>query len=412
MATPAFETSPAPPTLVLGGGVAGLLFAWHLRRRGVPVEVWEAAAAPGGWVRTLAWEGGQAEWGPQGLPRRAGDAADRLLRTLGLPFEEVPRLPRWAAMDGRLVPVPAHGGAFLTSPLLSLPGRLRLLAGLAWPIRARDDESLAAWTRRRFGTEVAERLLPLAARGFFATAAEELDAAVLSRRSGTRQVRLLGGMGNLSLALARDLELRTGLRACRIEPVPGGWRVSGDGHEALATRVILALPAFEAAELLAPHAPEAVAALREIPYASVENWHSIHAPVAPLASGHGFLVHPWEGSDLLGCTVAHAGVDGARMHLRSFLPLGARPWSAVDAALRRWVPDLPEAQTILRLEAPRALAAPPPGQRARLTRILGALPPGLDWVAAARFGQGLGVLIAGVEALVTQGAGSRIGAWP
>jgi hypothetical protein len=78
----------------------------------------------------------------------------------------------------------------------------------------------------------------------------------------------------------------------------------------------------------------------------------------------------------------------------------------VDAALRRWVPDLPEAQAILRLEAPRALAAPPPGQRDRLARILGALPPGLDWVAAARFGQGLGALIAGVETLVTKDAES------
>lgn len=393
--------------------MAGLLCAWHLRRRGVPVEVWEAAAVPGGWVRTLTWEGGQAEWGPQGLPRRAGDAADRLLRALGLPFEKVPRLPRWAALGGRLVPVPAHGGAFLASPLLSLPGRLRLLAGLAWPTHARDDESLAAWTRRRFGTEVAERLLALAARGLFATAAEELDAAVLSRRAGTRQACLPGGMGSLPLALARDLELRTGLRARRIARLTGGgWRVSGDGHESIATRVILALPAFEAAELLAPHAPGAAAALREIPYASVENWHSIHAPAAPLASGHGFLVHPREGSDLLGCTVASAGVDPNRMHLRSFLPLGARPWSAVDAALRRWVPALPEAQAVLRLEAPWALAAPPPGQRDRLARILGALPPGLDWVAAARFGQGLGALIAGVEALVTQDTESRIGAWP
>ncbi|HEX9081941.1 MAG TPA: hypothetical protein VF768_06660, partial [Holophagaceae bacterium] len=74
-------------------------------------------------------------------------------------------------------------------------------------------------------------------------------------------------------------------------------------------------------------------------------------------------------------------------------------------ALRRWIPGLGEAQAVLRLEAPRALAAPPPGQRARLARILDGLPPGVDWVAAARFAQGLGPLVAGLETWITE-AGS------
>jgi oxygen-dependent protoporphyrinogen oxidase len=404
MARPGSDASPVLPTLILGGGMAGLLAAWHLRRRGEPVAVWEAGEASGGWVRTLDLEGDPAELGPHSLPWRPGDAADRLLRALGLPFEEVPRRPRWAALGGRLVAVPAHGGGFLASPLLSPAGRLRLLAGLLWPTRAGEGESLAAWTRRRFGREAAERLLPLAARGLFAADAKDLDAAAL-RRPRTRQACPAAGMGALPAALAHGLDLRTGLRAGRIEPAPGGWHVSGDGQATTAARVILALPAFEAAELLASCAPEAAAALAEIPYASVETWHSRHPAGTPLDGGHGFLVHPGEGSDLLGCTVVHRGGPG--LHLRSFLPLGTRPWSAVDAALRRWVPELAEAQAVLRLPAPRALAAPPPGQQARLARILGGLPPGLDWVASARFGQGLGPLIAGVETWVTEAVPAR-----
>lgn len=399
MARSGSDATPVLPTLILGGGMAGLLAAWHLRRRGEPGVVWEAGKSLGGWVRTLDWEGAAAEVGPHSLPWRPGDAADRLLRTLDLPFEEVPRRPRWAALGGRLVPVPAHGGAFLASPLLSPAGRLRLLAGLLWPVRARKGESLASWTRRRFGREAAGRLLPLAARGLFAADADELDPGVLSRPR-TRQARPEGGMGALPAALARDLDLRTGLRARRIEPTPRGWRVEGEGLAATATRLVLALPAFEAAELLAPWAPVAAIALREIPYASVETWHSRHPGGTAVDGGHGFLVHPGEGSDLLGCTVVHDGGPG--LHLRSFLPLGARPWSAVDAALRRWIPDLAEPDSVLRLEAPRALAAPPPGHRARLDRILGSFPPGLDWLAAARFGQGLGPLLAGVETWVTE----------
>ncbi len=79
----------------------------------------------------------------------------------------------------------------------------------------------------------------------------------------------------------------------------------------------------------------------------------------------------------------------------------------MDAALRRWIPGLAEPEAVLRLEAPQALAAPPPGQRARLARILGGLPPGLDWLAATRFGQGLGPLLAGVETWVTETASTR-----
>jgi oxygen-dependent protoporphyrinogen oxidase len=399
------STPAALPALILGGGMAGLLAAWHLRRRGVAAQIWEAGDAPGGWVRTVAWEEGAAELGPQSLPWRPGDAADRLLRALDLPWDEVPRRARWAALDGRLVPVPAHGGAFLASPLLSPAGRLRMLAGLLWPRPPREDEDLAAWTRRRFGAEAAERLLPLAARGLFATGAEALDASVL-RRPRTRQVRPPGGMGALAAALAKDVDLHLGLRARRIEPVPGGWRVSGEGHEATAERVLLALPAFEAAGLLKALAPVASAALDAIPYASVETWHSRHAPGTAVDGGHGFLVHPREGSDLLGCTVLHDGAPGLR--LRSFLPLGTRPWSDVEAALRPWIPDLGHASATLRLEAPRALAAPPPGQRARVARILKALPPGLEWLAAARFGQGLGPLIAALETWPTEAGASRV----
>ncbi|HEX9081817.1 MAG TPA: NAD(P)-binding protein, partial [Holophagaceae bacterium] len=61
MARSGSNASPALPTLILGGGLAGLLAAWHLRRRGVATQVWEVGDAPGGWVRTLPWDGATAE---------------------------------------------------------------------------------------------------------------------------------------------------------------------------------------------------------------------------------------------------------------------------------------------------------------------------------------------------------------
>ncbi|HGP6076877.1 TPA: FAD-dependent oxidoreductase, partial [Vibrio cholerae O1] len=78
-------------TIILGGGVSGLLTAWHLHRRGEAVEVWEAEAEAGGWVQTLPWNGpggepGRVEKGPQGILVRAGSPADRLFKALDLPL--------------------------------------------------------------------------------------------------------------------------------------------------------------------------------------------------------------------------------------------------------------------------------------------------------------------------------------
>ena len=58
-------------TIILGGGVSGLLTAWHLHRRGEAVEVWEAEAEAGGWVQTLPWNGPGGEPG-RGTRRYSG----------------------------------------------------------------------------------------------------------------------------------------------------------------------------------------------------------------------------------------------------------------------------------------------------------------------------------------------------
>ena len=54
-------------TLILGGGISGLLAAWHLHGRGEPVEVWEAAEEAGGWVQTLPWPTADGRPGPRRL---------------------------------------------------------------------------------------------------------------------------------------------------------------------------------------------------------------------------------------------------------------------------------------------------------------------------------------------------------
>ena len=53
--------------VVVGGGLAGLVAGYDLLRRGVDVQVVEAAPHPGGKMRTTRREGYVFEWGPQSL---------------------------------------------------------------------------------------------------------------------------------------------------------------------------------------------------------------------------------------------------------------------------------------------------------------------------------------------------------
>ncbi len=314
-------------TLVLGGGLSGLLAAWHLHRRQEPVEVWEAQPEVGGWVQTLDWPGpegtpGRLERGPQGILVRAESVADRLFRTLDLPLASPGKGARWVGKGGRLVPVPAHPLGLLGSPLMSWTTKFRMFLEPFQPVGPEEpEEGLAEFMARRAGRGLAEELLPAMVSGILAAPAEllSIDAIPLLRKweshgslfQGVRKSGIShlmvpqGGMGALPRRLAADLpRVHRSMRAHVLEALPGGgWRVQGEGRTAEVDHVLLALPAFEAAELLRAVAPVSAQALEGIPYTSVTLWNSRHRPLPPFKDGFGFLIHPPEGRPYLGTLV-------------------------------------------------------------------------------------------------------------
>ena len=412
-------------TLVLGGGLSGLLAAWHLGRRGEEVEVWEAQDAPGGWVQTLPWEGGHLEKGPQGVLMAPGSAVEWLFTELGLESRSPGHGARWVGKGGALVPVPAKPPQILMTKLMPLGARLRLLGEPFVSVRgAEPEECLADFVARRLGHGAAEHLLPAMVAGILAAPAEALSVDALPKlrqweakgslfkalkaepRSELRVPK--GGMGALTKALASQVQIRCGLRAERLEREDARWRVTGSGVTRTVDRVILACPAFEAAALLGAAAPQSAAALAAMPYTSVRLFHSRHAPLAPLNDGFGFLLHPPEGRGLLG-TLVPSWIDpdsapSGTMQLRSFVggafdtdPALER-WAGVAEALKRWLPGLPEAAAVREERADRAIPRPELGHRARLAQALGGLPEGIDWVSNARFGPGVRDVVEGLEA--------------
>jgi len=425
-----------PKTLILGGGISGLLAAWHLRRRSLDVEVWEASATAGGWAQTLSWPGpagepGFLERGPQSLRVARGGSLERLLRELDIALRPSgPRGPRWLGKGGRRHPSPATLTGLLRAPGMGLRDQLRMLAEPFIPAGTATEETLYAFFARRLGEGFARELLPALVAGVLAAPPERLGLEALPRlrrleargglllgglRMGPERTRLpMGGTGALARALTTRLGCVITNRPVRaLEALPDGrWRVHGDGLSREADAVVLALPAWVTAGLLRPVVPAAAGMLDAIPRLDLRVWHSRHAlipgsGVKGWERGFGLLVHPPEGRGLLGAVSFAAddprGVPGL-LQVRTYVG-GAYPvapdletWPGVFRELRRWLPELPEPIQVRAETCPGAFPLLEPGHGARVDRLLASLPRGLHWLGAARFGPGIPDLAEGIEA--------------
>jgi protoporphyrinogen/coproporphyrinogen III oxidase len=173
--------------VIVGGGISGLTTALHLKDRssgvpgGIHITVLEASDDPGGNIRTRRKEGFIVERGPNGyLDNVTATAA--LVRRLGLEGEvrkaDESAAKRFLYRNGKLHPLPSGPVSFLFSPVLSPPGRLRVLAEpLARPRPEGVDETIFDFAARRIGREAASVLIDAMVSGVFAGNVRELSLA-------------------------------------------------------------------------------------------------------------------------------------------------------------------------------------------------------------------------------------------
>lgn len=330
------------PIVVIGGGISGLACAWRLRRLGAPVLLLEQEDRPGGVIRTLRRDDVLFEAGPQSFLLTA--ALAELIREAGLEDDlqlADPRAPRYVLIGGRLRRVPLGPLSFLFSGLISGSTKSRLLSE---PFRSTvppaEDESIAAFTRRKFGADLLDHLVAPMVSGIYAGDAERLSlrgafpslhdweqrfgsivrGMIKSRppkdgssRSASRPGLAALKQGNESLVarLAERLgdSLVRGARALSISRAPAGGEArfevvcdrAGRRETIPAAAVVMAAPARVAANLLAPLVP-AAADLARIEYAPVAvvagSYSTEHLP-RPL-DGFGFLVPRAEHLRVLG----------------------------------------------------------------------------------------------------------------
>ena len=311
---------------IVGAGITGLAAAHRMATRfdDVFVDVLESSDRVGGIIRTEHRDGFLIEHGPDAFITNKPGAVE-LCDELGFSGELIGtnnlyrrslvvrngrplRIP-----EGFMLMAPSQPTAILTTPILSIPGRLRLLAEAVMPRRRENgDESLASFVRRRFGRETLDRLVQPLIGGIYTSDPEKLSLlatlprfidmerdygsvirGTLAQResdvsvgSGARYglfATPTGGLERLIDKLTAVLEqsgrvnLQTDVVAMRVEPnVPhDGWmlslksRAKGASAHVEYDAVILTTPAYVSSKLLDTVGSGHLAAeLKTIDYAS------------------------------------------------------------------------------------------------------------------------------------------------
>jgi oxygen-dependent protoporphyrinogen oxidase len=339
----------AYPVIVIGGGISGLACAYHLQQKGIPVRVLEAASRPGGVIATEDKDGFLFELGPQSF--LSTEPVIRLIDALGLKDQLLhanPRAPRYILVGGRLVPAPLAPPSLLTTSLFSAGTKWRLATEILRHTRPpAEDESIAAFVRRKFGDELLDRLAAPFVSGVYAGDPERLSlraafpkvyefealygsvlrGAMKSRPAkGTPRAELCSfrnGMGTLPQAIAArlgsSLLLETSVEGLRHGKANGKpWfevDITRHNHrETLpASAVVVATPTNSASQILLGLSDKFAPLFSQIEYAPVAVVSACYRreQMRRPPDGFGFLVPRTEGMRVLG-TVFNSSLFAGR----------------------------------------------------------------------------------------------------
>jgi len=285
----------AARVVVIGAGIAGLVVAWELARRGHRPLLLEAGDAVGGVLSAHRVGGLVLDAGAESFATTRPSVME-LIDEIGLRPQVVAPNPVGAWVRHRAGSAPLPTGGLLGIParpwaadvrrVVGPIGMLRACLDLALPLTSaqRTQGSLGELVRARMGARVLDRLVEPVAGGVYAADPDELEirtvapgltqalAASRSLSGAVRQLRgdsprpggavasLAGGMHTLAAALCSAIvdaggTVRTATAVTRVEPATPpsiGWVVSAAGAAPiLAGQLVVATPGPAGATLLA-----------------------------------------------------------------------------------------------------------------------------------------------------------------
>jgi oxygen-dependent protoporphyrinogen oxidase len=163
--------------VVIGAGISGLTAAWWLHNAGLDVTVLEKDSSVGGTMRTVRDGGWLIETGPNSALETT-PLFNQLFAELGITgdrvYADASSDKRYILRDGKLHVLPLSPGAFITSPLWSVGGKLRLLKEL-FIGRATKEETIAEFVERRLGREFLDYAINPFVAGVYAGNPEQLS---------------------------------------------------------------------------------------------------------------------------------------------------------------------------------------------------------------------------------------------
>jgi len=304
---------------VIGGGITGLAAAHRVTElnSGAQIALFEASDCVGGVLRTIRRDGFLIERSADNFITNV-PAAINLCRRIGYESKlqntgddkrafVVCRGKLREVPEGFTLMAPAKIWPMLATPILSVRGKLRM--GWEYFVKKRteaSDESMEAFVRRRFGSEVFERLVQPLMGGIYTADPNDLSLAATMPRfvemeqkygsliRGTRaaQKKMKGaaapaasgaryslfmapreGMSDLVAAIVAKLPpgtVRCNSRVSTVELTANGkWRVAIEGQPTVEEfdRLIMAAPAPQAAKILNGAAPKLATEVGGIPQA-------------------------------------------------------------------------------------------------------------------------------------------------
>ncbi|HUV47760.1 MAG TPA: protoporphyrinogen oxidase [Actinomycetes bacterium] len=450
----------AARTVVIGGGIAGLAAALRSAQRGDDVVVVESSPTVGGKLAGHVVDGLTLDAGaesllarrPEGLDviaacGRASDLVHPARSGAGLWLDELADLPRQQLLG---IPTDVSDPDLLA--VLGPDAVARLTheppLGAAMP----SDMTVAELVGGQLGDAVVDRLVEPLLGGVYAGRADQISveaalpglldhvvsagtlvggaAAMRARSTGEGPVfaSVVGGLGSLprSLASASGVTVMTSTVAADLRGASGDWSIELEGGQTMAAeRLVIAVPGFAAAPLLASVARVASTTASELDYATVALITAVFdaGSVTADLKGTGFLVPPASGRLTKAATfvsrkwqwVADAAPGREVLRFSVGRHGDQRGLELSDADLTAAVLDEvtgllgltegPRASTVTRWE--RSLPQYRVGHRERVTRVRASLPLGIAIAGAAWDGVGIPACIASGWAAADRVAGAE-----
>jgi oxygen-dependent protoporphyrinogen oxidase len=395
----------APRIAIVGGGTSGLAAAFRLYELlpHAKLDLFEASPRLGGVLDTVNRDGFLIERSADNFLTTPPAAVD-LCRQIGIADQlletDETRRRAMVVRNGRLMPIPRGFylmsprklWPILTSPVLSLRGKLRLLFEPWIKSTAPDNESVASFARRRLGREAFERLVQPLVAGIYTADPEQLSMAATmpqfwawEREHGSLRTLRTGrfsyqstnenvktplpydatgaryalfaapqnGMASLIEAIANRLppesiHLNAPVREIKHQ-ANGHWQIALEtaNPKSEFDALILAIPAHAAAKLLASSDPELANELSAIAYAgcAVVSLGFTRKQIGHPLDSFGFVVPQVERRRIIAASFASVKFPGRAQQdsvlIRVFLGGALQPElvGLPDADLRRIAVD-------------------------------------------------------------------------